>query len=153
VPSAAGLHVSALLRSGSVEQAAAVVDRARARGVLVAPLAPTALGAPRAGLILGYGLVPTDRLPAALTHLAAALAGAEGAGRPRPARDGAVTGPELARSSTPVVVSSGRPPRFLTSGCMRTRTKAAALLTALAATGTLGALPANAATTGSQLPS
>jgi GntR family transcriptional regulator/MocR family aminotransferase len=73
VPSAAGLHVSALLRSGSVEDAAEVVRRAARRGVLLAPLAPAAVGTPRAGLIPGYGLIPTERVNAGLARLAAAF--------------------------------------------------------------------------------
>lgn len=73
VPSAAGLHVSALLRSGDVAEAAAVADRVREHGVLVATLGPAAVGPPRAGLVLGYGLIPTERIPAGLAHLGAAL--------------------------------------------------------------------------------
>lgn len=73
VPSVAGLHVAALLRSGSVAEAAAVARRAERLGVLVAPLAPLAIGAPRAGLILGYGLVPTERVGGGLGRLAAAF--------------------------------------------------------------------------------
>jgi GntR family transcriptional regulator/MocR family aminotransferase len=74
LPSAAGLHVAALLRSGSVDHAAAAADRAAAEGLLVVPLAPHAVGAPRAGLVLGYGLVPTERVEAGLARLAEVLA-------------------------------------------------------------------------------
>jgi len=73
VPSAAGLHVSALLRSGDVAAAAAVAGRVREHGVQAAPLATAAIGTPPAGLILGYGLIPTEHLPAGLAQLAAAL--------------------------------------------------------------------------------
>ncbi|HEY6747416.1 MAG TPA: PLP-dependent aminotransferase family protein, partial [Mycobacteriales bacterium] len=74
VPSAAGLHVSALLRSGDVTAAAAVAGRVQERGVLVAPLGPLAVGAPRAGFVLGYGLLPTDKVEPGLARLAEALA-------------------------------------------------------------------------------
>jgi GntR family transcriptional regulator / MocR family aminotransferase len=74
VHSPAGLHVTALLRSGSVPHERAVVRRARALGVAVPGLSESAVRAPRAGLVLGLGMTPVERLPAALDRLRNALA-------------------------------------------------------------------------------
>jgi GntR family transcriptional regulator/MocR family aminotransferase len=73
VPSPAGLHLTALLRSGSVAEERAVVLRARSAGVLVPGLSAYAVDGPRpgcAGICVGYGMVPVDRLPAGLARLA-----------------------------------------------------------------------------------
>ena len=68
----AGLHVSALLPDGVTE--AAVTVRARRRGVALSSYAEciTLPGTP-AGLLLGFGLVSVDELPAALAAVRQAL--------------------------------------------------------------------------------
>lgn len=73
VPSAAGLHVCALLRSGSDDGATAdaVAGRARAAGVAVGTL--SGYGSERAGFVLGYGAIDAADVPAGLALLAAAL--------------------------------------------------------------------------------
>ncbi|TDD70670.1 PLP-dependent aminotransferase family protein [Jiangella aurantiaca] len=80
VPSAAGLHVCALLRpgadggAGGAATAQAVAGRARAAGVAVETLAgyQTEPGGP-AGLVLGYGAIEAADVPAGLAALAAAF--------------------------------------------------------------------------------
>ena len=70
VPGWGGLHVTALARAASVGQIAAVVHRAAERGVEVLPLSPFAVHAPpRAGLLLGYGAIPTARIEPGLRRL------------------------------------------------------------------------------------
>jgi GntR family transcriptional regulator/MocR family aminotransferase len=73
VHSSAGLHVTALLRSRSVSHERAVVHRARALGVEVLGLSESAVAVPRAGLVIGLGMTPAERLPAALDRLRTAL--------------------------------------------------------------------------------
>lgn len=78
VPSAAGLHVCALLRSGDAATADAVADavagRARAGGVLVEPLGRyRAEAGGRGGLVLGYGAIDAADVPAGLDRIAAAF--------------------------------------------------------------------------------
>jgi GntR family transcriptional regulator/MocR family aminotransferase len=70
VPSGAGLHVCALARHASPDELGTVVGRALAMGVEVDELARYALGCrPRAGLVLGYGAIPTDRIDEGLRRL------------------------------------------------------------------------------------
>jgi GntR family transcriptional regulator/MocR family aminotransferase len=70
IPSAAGLHISAIARDASVDRVAAVVRRAMKVGVAVHPLTLFALQRPApAGVILGYGAIPTDRIEAGLELL------------------------------------------------------------------------------------
>jgi GntR family transcriptional regulator/MocR family aminotransferase len=70
IPSAAGLHVSAFARHLSVEGVDAVVRQAASLGVQCQPLAMYVRGdAPRAGLILGYGSIATDRIEPGLERL------------------------------------------------------------------------------------
>jgi GntR family transcriptional regulator/MocR family aminotransferase len=73
VPSAAGLHLSALLRSGSPRQERDFRQRARALGVEMFGLAGFGIRERRAGLVIGYGMISADRLPEALTRLARAF--------------------------------------------------------------------------------
>jgi len=69
--SVAGLHLSAHLRPGTGVDAATVVARAERAGIAVTSLATFCLAPPeRDGLVIGYGSIPTDRLPAALRLLA-----------------------------------------------------------------------------------
>jgi GntR family transcriptional regulator/MocR family aminotransferase len=67
-PSAAGLHVAALLRRHQDD--AAVARAAAADGVALLPLSACAVSAPAPpGLLLGYGGIPTDRIAAGLRRL------------------------------------------------------------------------------------
>jgi GntR family transcriptional regulator/MocR family aminotransferase len=75
VPSTTGLHVTALARTMSAHQIAAVTHRAAERGVLVTVLSsqvlsPLARSAP-AGIMLGYGAIPTVRIEEGLRLLRA----------------------------------------------------------------------------------
>jgi GntR family transcriptional regulator/MocR family aminotransferase len=69
VPSATGLHVCALARSGSVEEMADVRARAAAAGVEVDPLARYAVQTARAGLLFGYGAIALERIGEGLRRL------------------------------------------------------------------------------------
>jgi GntR family transcriptional regulator/MocR family aminotransferase len=70
VPAVAGLHVTALARSASVDQITAVVRRASALGIEIQRLAKFAVdGSPRPGLLFGYGAIPTASIPEALSLL------------------------------------------------------------------------------------
>jgi GntR family transcriptional regulator/MocR family aminotransferase len=69
VPSVAGLHVAARLRPSTDVRIDDVRERARALDVEVDSLAAYGTGdRPRAGLVLGYGAIPTEAIPAGL-HL------------------------------------------------------------------------------------
>jgi GntR family transcriptional regulator/MocR family aminotransferase len=70
VPSAAGLHVAALARKASVERIVDVVRRASDAGVQVQTLAMFAVARrARAGLVIGYGGIPTQRIEEGLRRL------------------------------------------------------------------------------------
>ncbi|HEY9410016.1 MAG TPA: PLP-dependent aminotransferase family protein [Jiangellaceae bacterium] len=70
VAGAGGLHLSALAESRSNAEIAAVVTKATAAGVGVQPLSDFAADGPApAGLVLGYGAIPTDRIPDGLRLL------------------------------------------------------------------------------------
>ncbi|HEU4631904.1 MAG TPA: PLP-dependent aminotransferase family protein [Gemmatimonadaceae bacterium] len=72
VPSAAGLHVAALARPAVAQRMAAVVQRASEAGVEVHDLTRFAVeGAGRAGLVLGYGAIPTADVEEGLRRLRA----------------------------------------------------------------------------------
>jgi GntR family transcriptional regulator/MocR family aminotransferase len=63
IPSAAGLHISALARAASVDELREVARGAAEHGVMVQELSRFAVDAlPRAGLALGYGAIPTGRI-------------------------------------------------------------------------------------------
>ena len=71
IPSAVGLHVAAVARR-SVAEIRALVERAAARGVAVRELATASYASPpRAGLLVGYGAIPTDRVAEGLRRLRA----------------------------------------------------------------------------------
>jgi GntR family transcriptional regulator / MocR family aminotransferase len=71
IPPAAGLHLAALLRSGETEQERTVVKRAAAADVAVRALSDFAWSAPpRTGLLLGYGLIPVERIDEGIRRLA-----------------------------------------------------------------------------------
>jgi GntR family transcriptional regulator/MocR family aminotransferase len=73
VPSAAGLHVCAVLRDPSADDVA-LAGQARAAGVFVEPLSTRYRDQPvRHGLVLGVGAAPADRVAAGVAALAACL--------------------------------------------------------------------------------
>jgi len=70
IPAVAGLHVTAVAHSASVDQISEVALRAAELGVQVQRLARFAFDAPpRAGLLFGYGAIPTPRIRKALALL------------------------------------------------------------------------------------
>jgi GntR family transcriptional regulator / MocR family aminotransferase len=69
VPAAAGLHLAALLRTDSVRVEREVLHRARAAGIEVFGLSGFCLGERRPGLVIGFGMIPTERVPEALARL------------------------------------------------------------------------------------
>jgi GntR family transcriptional regulator/MocR family aminotransferase len=74
VPSAAGLHLCALAPTSSVARVRAVVERARELGVECQPLSTYATGdRPRAGIVLGYGAIATERIEEGLRRLRVAF--------------------------------------------------------------------------------
>ena len=76
IPSSAGLHICATAPGESVDGIAAVVRRAARVGVAVHPLELFALSrAPSAGLVIGYGAIPTDQIEGGLERLHRCLAG------------------------------------------------------------------------------
>jgi GntR family transcriptional regulator/MocR family aminotransferase len=74
VPSSVGLHLAAHSVDGSVDRIDAVHRRALAAGVDFHPLARYAAGdVARAGIVLGYGGIPLDRIDEGLRRLRAAF--------------------------------------------------------------------------------
>jgi GntR family transcriptional regulator/MocR family aminotransferase len=72
IPSTSGLHLTALARTKSVDEIAAVAHRAADRGVAVRPLSSLAVsGTPQAGIMLGYGAIPTADIKEGLRLLRA----------------------------------------------------------------------------------
>jgi GntR family transcriptional regulator/MocR family aminotransferase len=71
MPSVAGLHLAALCRTLSADQLRAVVARASDDGVEVQELSRFAVDGvkTRAGLVLGYGAIPTNRIAEGLRLL------------------------------------------------------------------------------------
>jgi GntR family transcriptional regulator/MocR family aminotransferase len=70
IPSTTGLHLTALARSASIDEMVGVSMRAADAGVQVHRLSSFAIGQPvRAGLVLGYGAVATDRIPDGMRRL------------------------------------------------------------------------------------
>jgi GntR family transcriptional regulator/MocR family aminotransferase len=70
VPSAAGLHVTALARKVSVEQLSEIVQCASAAGVEVQQLSAFAFTSPaQAGLVLGYGAISAANIEQGLRRL------------------------------------------------------------------------------------
>ena len=70
VPSTTGLHVAALARTASVEQIDAVFSRAAQAELIFHRLSAfTVSGRPRAGIVLGYGAIPAEKIPEGLRRL------------------------------------------------------------------------------------
>ena len=75
IPSVAGLHVTALARFASVSKISEFVRRASDCGVEAQELSRFAVDTPaRAGLLFGYGAIPTDRIQEGLRRLRACFA-------------------------------------------------------------------------------
>ena len=69
-PSIAGLHVTTLARTASIEQISTVFDCAAEHGIRLQRLAKFYFEQPaRAGLLFGYGAIPTAKIPDALKKL------------------------------------------------------------------------------------
>jgi GntR family transcriptional regulator/MocR family aminotransferase len=74
VPSAVGLHVTALVRGTSAGELSAVVRRASRAGVEVQDLARYTNDVPRRhGLVVGYGAIATSRIQEGLDRLRSCL--------------------------------------------------------------------------------
>lgn len=74
IPAAAGLHVAAEVGPGKSVDIVQAVQRAEERGVRVGTLADFYAGTPaRAGLVLGYGAIPSSRIDEGIRHLAASF--------------------------------------------------------------------------------
>jgi len=70
VPSIAGLHVSALARTASAEQITAVVEKASEADVAIQDLRTfTIARMARAGIVLGYGAIPSTQIQEGLRRL------------------------------------------------------------------------------------
>jgi GntR family transcriptional regulator/MocR family aminotransferase len=81
VPSAAGLHVAALLARDSRRSAERISQDALGKSVRVHTVDEMYLGPPtRSGLVLGFGALADDRIGAALRALSAVLT--DDGGRP-----------------------------------------------------------------------
>jgi GntR family transcriptional regulator / MocR family aminotransferase len=80
VPSAAGLHVSALSAGPTSEELRQVTRDLRGEGVAVVPLSSFAVGPrPRAGLVIGYGSIARPDIEPGLTRIRDALRRSGGA--------------------------------------------------------------------------
>src|SRR6185295_3375584 len=75
VPSVAGLHVAARLRSGGVAAEGRVAARARRVGVGFDPLSGYFAGPAEAGVVLGYGAIGDDRIDEGLRRLRSSFDG------------------------------------------------------------------------------
>jgi GntR family transcriptional regulator/MocR family aminotransferase len=82
VPSAAGLHVCARLRSGDVDHAQSVVAAARGRSVAVDALSQYCAGEPQAGFVFGYGALRDGTALEGLTRFRLLLTRRAGQRRP-----------------------------------------------------------------------
>ncbi len=70
IPSSTGLHVAALARKATVEQIASIAERALEAGVAIQLLSQLAVRpVERAGIVLGYGGIATDRIEEGLRRL------------------------------------------------------------------------------------
>jgi GntR family transcriptional regulator/MocR family aminotransferase len=70
VPSVAGLHVTAEVTPGVRLDLEQVVRRAETWGVVVRTLADFSAHSSRTGLVMGYGMIPTDRIQEGMRRLA-----------------------------------------------------------------------------------
>jgi GntR family transcriptional regulator/MocR family aminotransferase len=92
IPSTSGLHLTALARKMSADQIAEVARRAADCGVKVPVLSIFAVSAtPRAGIILGYGAIPTAHIEEGMRLLRACFDGESRSRRSRSRRPGPET--------------------------------------------------------------
>ncbi|MCI0573447.1 MAG: PLP-dependent aminotransferase family protein [Myxococcaceae bacterium] len=83
LPSLAGIHLSATFHQGGLRLEREVAERAKAAGIGLYPLSRFYAGSPaRAGLVLGYGAVATDRIDEGLRRLRSIISAAARAQRP-----------------------------------------------------------------------
>ncbi len=76
IPSTTGLHLTALARTMSVDQIAEIAGRASDRGIAFQVLSIFAVDAlPRAGIMLGYGAIPTEHIEEGMRLLRACFNG------------------------------------------------------------------------------
>lgn len=73
-PSVTGMHLAATLRTRSVRREEALAQRALAAGVAFDRLSTYYAARPAAGLVLGYGAIPTAEIEEGLKHLRSCLA-------------------------------------------------------------------------------
>ncbi|HVS65323.1 MAG TPA: PLP-dependent aminotransferase family protein [Thermoanaerobaculia bacterium] len=74
VPAAGGLHLSAFLHGRPASADVAITERVRALGVALTPLSYHFVATePRAGLLIGYGAIPSDRIEEGLARVRACL--------------------------------------------------------------------------------
>src|SRR6266545_6518955 len=73
IPSAAGLHLSAIYRAGTAADTLSAARRAEGVGVLVSTLSEFTAEVAPPGLVLGYGAIPLDRIDEGLRRLGACL--------------------------------------------------------------------------------
>lgn len=74
IPSTTGLHLTALARKMSADQIAEIARRAADRSVAVQVLSLFSVSAiPRAGIMLGYGAIPTAHIEEGVHLLRACL--------------------------------------------------------------------------------
>jgi GntR family transcriptional regulator / MocR family aminotransferase len=71
IPSTMGLHLTALVRTMSEEQMAAIARRAAERSVAINVLSFAEGASPRTGVLLGYGAIPTAHIEEGLRLLRA----------------------------------------------------------------------------------
>jgi GntR family transcriptional regulator / MocR family aminotransferase len=72
VPSSVGLHLTALAPDFTAERIRSVVERAAANGVACQPLSMYTVGSTaRAGIVLGYGAIESERIEEGLVRLRA----------------------------------------------------------------------------------
>lgn len=77
IPSATGLHVAAISHQLSVVDLFAITQELRTRGVAILPLSTFAVTSPpRAGILLGYGMIAADEIPTGLGRLRSLVASA-----------------------------------------------------------------------------
>ena len=69
VPASAGLHASAYLRAGTTDDLTRLRTDCAAAGIGFFEFGQVAAGVTRPGLLLGYGAIPTDRIPEGLHRL------------------------------------------------------------------------------------
>jgi GntR family transcriptional regulator/MocR family aminotransferase len=107
IPSAAGLHVTTIAVDPSVDRMQAVAEQAARVGVAVHSLMGHAIERPpTAGLVLGYGAIPTERIEAGLERLLDCFSRVSSSAASEPSTPGA----SRPRGRTATTSRSGRDP-------------------------------------------